>query len=246
MGMDKRIMEEIRIQKYLSDCGVMSRRAAEREIMNGHIYINGQRAVIGQKIDPDTDIVKYNGIVVNNTDKRYQYIILNKPAGYVTTMSDEKGRKCITELIKDVGTRVYPVGRLDMDSEGLLLLTNDGDLTNKLTHPKHNIPKIYHVKISHSITPDELKRLSKPMMIDDYEIQPVQVEIVTRNDYNTILRMTLFEGRNRQIRKMCEQVGLEILHLKRIAIGKITLEDLHPGKWRRLTQSQVKYLKEGI
>lgn len=246
MGLDYRIMEEIRIQKYISDCGVMSRRAAEVEIKHGQIYVNGQKAVIGQKIDPEKDIVKYKDTIIGNSDKRYQYIILYKPSGYVTTLSDEKGRKCITELVSDVGTRVYPVGRLDMDSEGLLLLTNDGELTNKLTHPKHKIPKIYHVKIVNKITPDELKILRKPMLIDDYMIQPVQVEIVSQNDYNTVLRMTLFEGRNRQIRKMCENMGLSIINLKRIAIGNITLGDLHPGKWRRLTQSQVKYLKEGI
>lgn len=246
MGLDYWIMEEIRIQKYISDCGVMSRRAAENEIKCGQIYVNGQKAVIGQKIDPEKDIVKYKDTVIGNSDKRYKYIILYKPSGYVTTLSDEKGRKCITELINDVGTRVYPVGRLDMDSEGLLLLTNDGELTNKLTHPKHKIPKIYHVKIENKITPDELKTLSKPMLIDDYMIQPVKVEIVSQNDYNTVLRMTLYEGRNRQIRKMCENTGLSIINLKRIAIGNITLGDLRPGKWRCLTQSQVKYLKEGI
>jgi len=239
-------MEEMRIQKYISDCGVMSRRAAEREIEQGNIYVNDQLATIGQKIDPDKDVVKYNDIVLNQAEKHYQYIMLYKPVGYITTMSDDKNRQCITELIEEVGTRVYPVGRLDMDSEGLLLLTNDGDLTNKLTHPKHNIPKIYHVKISGAITPENMSALGKPMMIDDYEIQPVEIEIVTRNDKVSILRMTLYEGRNRQIRKMCESLGLNILNLKRIAIGKISLGDLHPGKWRRLTQSQIKYLKEGL
>ena len=239
-------MEEIRIQKYLSDCGVMSRRAAEREIEQGKIYINGQRAVIGQKIDPSKDVVKYNNEIVGQADKHFQYIMLYKPRGYVTTMSDEKNRKCITELIKDIGTRVYPIGRLDMYSEGLLLLTNDGDLTNKLTHPKHNIPKIYHVKLAGDVTPEQLKALSSPMTIDDYEIQPVENELVSRNEHNTVIRMTLYEGRNRQIRKMCENLDLEILNLKRIAVGNITLGDLHPGKWRRLTQSQIKYLKEGI
>ena len=236
----------MRIQKYISDCGVMSRRAAEREIEQGNIYVNDQLATIGQKIDPDKDVVKYNDIVLNQAEKHYQYIMLYKPVGYITTMSDDKNRQCITELIEEVGTRVYPVGRLDMDSEGLLLLTNDGDLTNKLTHPKHNIPKIYHVKISGAITPENMSALGKPMMIDDYEIQPVEIEIVTRNDKVSILRMTLYEGRNRQIRKMCESLGLNILNLKRIAIGKISLGDLHPGKWRRLTQSQIKYLKEGL
>lgn len=240
-------MEEIRIQKYISDCGVMSRRAAEREIEQGNIFVNGQRAVIGQKINPESDIVKYKNDVVKKIDgQRYQYIMLYKPSGYLTSMSDDRGRQCITELIKDVGTRVYPIGRLDMDSEGLLLLTNDGDLTNKLTHPKHNIPKIYHVKILGAVTTEEVRALSKPMMIDDYMIKPVRTDIITCRDDSTVLRMELYEGRNRQIRKMCENVGLEIINLKRVMIGKITLGDLHPGKWRRLTKSQVKYLKEGI
>lgn len=240
-------MEEVRIQKYISDCGLMSRRAAEREIKQGNIFINGQRAIIGQKINLETDVVKYKNIVVEKVDnQRYQYIILYKPSGYLTSMSDDRGRQCITELIKDVGTRVYPVGRLDMDSEGLLLLTNDGELTNKLTHPKHNIPKIYNVKVLGAVTTEEVKALSKPMMIDDYMIKPVRTDIITCRDDSTVLRMELYEGRNRQIRKMCNSVGLQIINLKRVMIGKITLGDLHPGKWRRLTKSQVKYLKEGI
>jgi 23S rRNA pseudouridine2605 synthase len=168
--------------------------------------------------------------------------MLNKPRGYVTTLSDDKDRKCVAELVEDVGTRVYPIGRLDMDSEGLLLFTNDGELANKLTHPKHHIPKIYHVKIKGEITPEQLKALGKPMVIDDYEIQPVKCEIITRRDNFTVIRMELYEGRNRQIRKMCEQTELEIIKLQRVAIGNIKLGDLAPGKWRHLTKTQVDYL----
>ena len=171
--------------------------------------------------------------------------MLNKPRGYVTTMSDEKGRKCVAQLVTDVGTRVYPVGRLDYDSEGLLLLTNDGDLANLLTHPKHHIPKIYHVKIKERITPEKLTALGKPMEIDGYKLKPVKAEIVTLANDVTVLSMTLYEGRNRQIRKMCESLDLEIISLKRIAIGDLKLGNLKPGTWKKLTKSQVDYLRQG-
>ena len=237
-------MEEIRLQKYISALGLMSRRAAEKEIENGKIKVNGQKAELGQKINPEKDRVTYNGKTLTQKPfERNVYIMLNKPRGYVTTLSDDKARKCVAELVKDVKTRVYPVGRLDMDSEGLLLFTNDGDLANKLTHPKHNIPKIYHVRVKGEITPEQLKALSKPMTIDGYEIMPVKCEIITRKEGFTVIRMELYEGRNRQIRKMCEQVGLEILKLQRVAVGNIKLGDLAPGKWRHLTKTQVDYLK---
>jgi 23S rRNA pseudouridine2605 synthase len=236
-------MEEIRLQKYISTIGVMSRRAAEKEIEAGRIKVNGEIADLGQKIIPGKDRVTYNGKLLEQkkTDRKI-YIMLNKPKGYVTTLSDDKERKCVAQLVEDVNARVYPVGRLDMYSEGLLLFTNDGELANKLTHPRHQIPKIYHVRVKGEITPEQLKALGKPMMIDDYEIQPVKCEIITRRDNFTVIRMELYEGRNRQIRKMCEQVELEITKLQRVAIGNIKLGDLAPGKWRHLTKSQVEYL----
>lgn len=238
-------MEEIRLQKYLSTAGIMSRRAAEKEIQSGRIKVNGLPAELGQKIIPGKDRVTYNGkpVIIKNNDRKV-YIMLNKPRGYVTTLSDEKSRKCVAELVNDLDTRVYPIGRLDMDSEGLLLFTNDGELANKLTHPKHSIPKIYHVKVKGEITGEQLKNLGKPMIIDDYEIRPVECDIITRRDNFTVIRMVLFEGRNRQIRKMCEQTGLEITKLQRVAIGNIKLGDLAPGKWRHLTKTQVEYLKK--
>jgi 23S rRNA pseudouridine2605 synthase len=146
-------------------------------------------------------------------------------------------------LIKDIPVRIYPIGRLDMDSEGLLLMTNDGELANKLTHPKHEIPKIYHVKIAGTVTQDQLKALSKPMNIDGYVIQPVEVKLISIQQDHCVLRMTLYEGRNRQIRKMCQSQKLSILTLRRIAIGDLELGNLAPGQWRYLTQSQVQYLK---
>ena len=237
-------MELIRIQKFFTDCGILSRRAAEEEIRAGRVQINGEAAQIGQKIDPEQDIVTYRGKPVTmETHPRNVYVMLNKPRGYVTTMHDEQGRPCVTKLIEDIPVRIYPIGRLDMDSEGLLLLTNDGELANKLTHPRHKIPKIYHVKIAGIVTQDQLKALGKAMDIDGYVIQPVDVKLISIQSDHCILRMTLFEGRNRQIRKMCQTQNLNILALRRIAIGNLELGNLAPGQWRYLTKSQVQYLK---
>lgn len=237
-------MEEMRLQKYLSSAGIMSRRAAEKEILAGSIKVNDLPAELGQKVTPGKDRVTYKGQpVVLKENERKVYIMLNKPRGYVTTLSDDKSRKCVAELVKDAGVRVYPIGRLDMDSEGLLLFTNDGELANKLMHPKHHIPKIYHVKVKGEITPEQFKALGQPMDIDGYEIQPVACEIITRKENYTVIRMELYEGRNRQIRKMCEKTELEITKLQRVAIGNIKLGSLAPGNWKHLTKTQADYLK---
>lgn len=237
-------MELIRLQKFFTDCGVLSRRAAEEEIKNGRVRVNGRVAEVGQKIDPEHDVVEYRGETLRLPSKKHDtYIMLNKPRGYLTTMSDDRGRATVTELISDVGTRVYPVGRLDMDSEGLLLLTSDGELTNRLTHPRHEIPKIYHVKVEGNVSREQLKELNSSMEIDGYKLLPVKTELKSIQSDHSVLRMTLYEGRNRQIRKMCEAVGLNVLRLCRIAIGELKLGDLAPGKWRYLTKSQVEYLK---
>lgn len=237
---------EIRLQKYFTDCGVLSRRAAEAEIAAGHVKINGGVAKVGDKIDPERDTVTWRGKAVEAQTERRIYVMLNKPRGYVTTMSDDRGRKCITELISDIDERIYPVGRLDMDSDGLLLLTNDGELTNFLTHPRHEIPKIYHVKVKGKLTGNEIREIGKPIEIDGVETQPVRVTLVSTDRDSSTLEMTLYEGRNRQIRRMCEARGVEILRLCRIAIGDISLGNLAPGKWKYLTRSQVQYLKKGI
>ena len=239
-------MELIRLQKFFTDCDILSRRAAEEEIKNGKVFVNGARAELGQKIDPENDVVEYKGKVMERPQKNvYKYVMLNKPRGYLSTVTDDRGRACVTELVKDVNARLYPVGRLDMDSEGLLLMTNDGALTYKLTHPKHDIPKIYHVKIEGKVSAEKLRALALPMEIDGYKILPVKTEIVTAKNEYTVLRMTLYEGRNRQIRKMCEAQGLNILRLCRVAIGELELGNLAPGKWRYLTKSQVEYLRKG-
>ncbi len=234
----------VRVQKYIADCGLMSRRRAEEEILAGRIRVNGERIERGRKIIPGIDKVEYLGSPVEKpSGLRFVYIMLNKPRGYVTTMNDELGRKCVASLVKDVGCRVYPCGRLDLDSEGLLILTNDGELANKLMHPSHHIPKLYTVKLKGKITEKQLYTLNAPMTIDGYDLQPAVVKILSMKDEETLLGVTLFEGRNRQIRKMCEAAGLEVLNLKRTAIGTITLGNLKLGTWRHLSRAQVEYLK---
>ena len=236
-------MAQVRLQKYFTDCGVMSRRAAEEQIRLGRVYVNGKPASVGDSIEPGVDVVEYEGkIIIPMCDEKV-YIMLNKPRGYVTTMSDEKGRKNVSMLTSDVCVRVYPVGRLDMDSDGLLLLTNDGEFAKRLTHPKHDVPKIYHVTVRGKVSPDQLKTLGSPMTIDGYKIQPVKVTPLHSDDpKKSVLQMTLYEGRNRQIRKMCERASLEVSRLSRVAIGDVKLGSLPSGKWRRLTAREVQLL----
>ena len=235
-------MEKIRLQKFFTDNKIMSRRSAERVIEAGNVKINGVTAKVGDKVDPENDVVTYNGKVIKNSQEEKRYIMLNKPLGYVTTTSDEKGRETVLSLVKDVGERVYPVGRLDMYSEGLLILTNDGELTNRLTHPKHNMPKTYSVIIKGEITPDKLQILNSPMEIDGYKLKPVKVRIISLKNGSTNTLFTLNEGRNRQIRKMCEACGLTIMRLTRISVGKLKLGELERGKWRELSKNEVDYL----
>ena len=237
-------MEKIRLQKYFTDCGVLSRRAAEEEIKAGKVKVNGLVAQLGDKIDPDQDTVEYRGKkIMPKKENDFVYILLNKPCGVVTSAKDEKGRTCVTDLVK-CGRRVYPVGRLDLNSQGLILMTDDGELTNKLTHPRHEIPKIYEVDVVGKVTTEQLHILNSSMTVDGYVLLPVKTEFVSKNDKFTTLRMTLYEGRNRQIRKMCEQVGLKVAKLTRIAIGSITLGELAAGKWRYLTSPELQTLKK--
>ena len=232
----------MRLQKFFSDCGVLSRRAAEAEIAAGKVKVNGTVAQIGDSINPEVDIVEYKGkrILPRTSEKRH-YIMLNKPRGYVTTMQDEKGRPTVANLTAGVGTRVYPVGRLDMDSEGLLLLTDDSEFANQLTHPRHEIPKIYHVTLSKVLTKDEIAALRAPMELDGYRLQPVTVKKLAPDT----IQMNLYEGRNRQIRRMCEAAGLKVIRLQRIAIGDLGLGDLPLGRWRELTPDEIPYLTSG-
>ena len=235
-------MEKIRIQKFFTDNAVMSRRAAEAAVEAGRVLINDQKALIGQKIDPESDIVKLDGKVIKPIAQDKLYIMLNKPRGYVTTLSDERGRPTVATLVANCGARVYPVGRLDMDSEGLLLLTNDGELTLRLTHPRHEIPKIYHVTLRGEVSDTDIAALSNVRKIDTYELAPVGIRLLSRSRGKTVVEFTLHEGRNRQIRKMCEAVSLRITQLRRVAIGELELGNLPLGKWQHLTPSQIDYL----
>lgn len=244
-------MEKIRLQKYISECGRMSRRAAEAEINAGKVFINDIPAVIGDKVDPENDIVLYNGkrIEPKNSGKygRYTYILLNKPSGFVTTMHDEKGRRTISELISDVGTRLYPVGRLDMFSDGLLLCTNDGDLANRIMHPSHNIEKKYIAVITTELDDDLIRDLAIPFEIDGYMLRPFEVRRIgyksSDNKTFTVVEFTLHEGRNREIRNICKYHGYKLARLTRVSIGKLKIDGIATGKWRYLTDDEIQYLK---
>lgn len=238
-------MEKIKLQKYFTDCGVMSRRAAEKEISEGRVTVNGVTATLGDRISPGTDVVEYKGKILKPQVSERICVMLNKPTGYVTTLSDEKGRKNVTELVADAGMRLYPVGRLDMNSDGLLLLTNDGDLANRLTHPRHEIPKIYRVTIKGEVSDRAMEILTSPLVIDGYRIQPVRVKLLSldKKKSSSLLEMELYEGRNRQIRKMCAAAELKVLRLTRIAYGSLSIGDLPLGKWRYLTENELNYLK---
>lgn len=244
--------EEIRLQKYFSDCGILSRRAAEVAILAGEITVNGIPAVMGQKIDPSKDVIRYKKKIIKpqlvNGERKYTYIMLHKPVGYVTTLSDEKDRPTVRELLKDTGKRLYPVGRLDMYSDGLLLCTDDGELTNKLTHPSHHIPKIYLATLVGKLTAGEIKALGESIDLDGYKTKPVTVQKIADRTMNgnpaTTVQFTLYEGRNRQIRHMCAYHDKKVLQLTRIKMGELDLGTLPAGKWRYLTEQEIRYLKE--
>ncbi len=235
-------MQPIRLQKFIADSGIMSRKAADEEIKRGNISVNGHVALPGTKVDVKRDVVTYRGKRIVYQRREYTYIMMNKPRGYLSSTSDDRGRKCVTDLLTGVEARVYPVGRLDLISEGMILLTDDGELKNRLTHPRHEIGKVYRVKVAGKVSEKQLEILSSPLEIDGYEILPVTVAVTGEDDGGTVLKMTLFEGRNRQIRKMCEQAGLTVKRLSRVSIGKLKLDGLPIGKWRYLEKEEVDYL----
>lgn len=234
--------EAVRLQKYISECGIASRRKAEEMIEEGRVRVNGAVAHIGDKIDPKNDVVSVNGKKIKPTTNNV-YIMLYKPRGFVTTMSDEMQRKCVAELVADVGVRVYPVGRLDRDSEGLLLLTNDGEFANAITHPSRHIAKTYRVTVRPTVTEEQMNVLMSSLVIDGRETVPAEVRVLVREEGRTVLEIVLHEGRNRQIRRLCEEAGLETARLKRLAIGQLKLGMLKPGEYRHLTHDEVSLLK---
>ncbi|MBQ9945824.1 MAG: rRNA pseudouridine synthase [Clostridia bacterium] len=234
--------ELVRLQKYMADCGVASRRKSEELIAAGKVKVNGVIASVGDKVDPKNDTISVNGRKLTK-DKNYVYLMLHKPRGYVTTMSDEMDRKCVAELVADVGKRIYPIGRLDRDSEGLLLFTNDGEFANALTHPSRHISKTYRVSVKPAITEDQLTVLTSSLMINGKKTLPAEVRIINREAEKTTLEIILYEGRNRQIRRLCEEAGLETARLKRLSIGQLTLGGLKVGEYRHLTHDEISLLK---
>ena len=232
---------DVRLQKFMAECGVASRRKSEELIEMGKVKVNGHVANIGDKINPKRDIVTVRGKKINKVDRMY-YIMLNKPRGYVTTVSDELGRKTVMDLITDIDERVYPVGRLDKDSEGLLLLTNDGSFTNCMTHPSHNYAKVYRVTVRPSVNDSILNNLRNGIEIDGRKTAPCEVTVLEEQENRVVLEFVLHEGRNRQIRKMCESQGLEVARLKRLSVGSLKLGMLPQGKYRELSEIEVKKL----
>ena len=232
-----------RLQKIISASGLMSRRAAEELIAAGKVSVNGATAALGDKAEAGIDRILVDGKALPSAGEKL-YIMLNKPRGYVTTLSDEKGRKNVTELIKELGTRLYPVGRLDMYSEGLLLMTNDGDFANLLMHPSHEIDKCYHTWVKGEDMGWAVELLRCPMEIDGYVTSPAQVDILELKGEEALLGITIHEGRNRQVRKMCEAAGLKVTRLMRVSEGGVELGTLKSGKWRRLTEEELNMLLE--
>lgn len=237
--MDKN--EPIRLQKFLAQCGIASRRGAEEMIMQGKVKINGKTAVLGDKVT-SSDKVYVSGRRVVMPKTKYRYIMLNKPRGYITTMNDERGRKCVAELVKNVGERVYPVGRLDKDSEGMLVFTNDGEFANKIMHPRNSVYKFYRVTVRPGITEEQLVKLETGVEIDGAKTAPAIVHVVQKEPGRVVLEMILHEGKNREIRRMCDAVGLEVARLRRTQIGGVKMGMLKQGDWRDLTEKEVKNL----
>ena len=231
----------IRLQKYMSENGIASRRKSEEMIEAGKVKVNGRVASLGDKVDPIRDKIVVSGKrVVRNKTK--MYIMLHKPRGYVTTMSDELGRKCVSELVEDAGVRLFPVGRLDRNSEGLLLMTNDGNFSNMLTHPSRHVAKVYRVTVREQVKEEHLIKLTEGIMLDGLKTLPCDVHIIDKGENRTVLNVVLYEGRNRQIRRMCEAVGLTVIRLKRTEIAGVRLGMLPQGKWRELNEKEMQHL----
>ena len=240
-------MEKIRIQKIMSDSGVCSRRKAEEYISEGRVKVNGRPCKLGDKALAGKDIITLDGEKIYVAKKRQlYYIMLHKPRGYVTTMSDELDRKCVTELLTKVPERVYPIGRLDKNSEGLLLFTNDGNFANDIMHPSRHIAKTYRVTVRPDINDEQLIKLASGVEIDGKLTQVCSVVVLVKQPGRVVLQMTIHEGRNRQIRKMCEAVGLEVARLKRTAIGPVKLGMLKPGEYRELKPDELRALRNAI
>ncbi len=231
-----------RLQKLISAAGIASRRAAEEMIAAGRVTVNGKTATVGMSADPAKDTILVDGEPIRIASRR-TYIVLNKPRGYVTTLKDERDRATVAELVESVGCRLYPVGRLDMDSEGLLIMTDDGDIANRLMHPSHQVDKVYTVFIQGKDIPAAIAKLRKMTTLEGERIRPAQVTLIERKGDGAEIQMTIHEGKNRQIRRMCKACGLHVSRLVRIAEGSVVLGDLPTGKWRRMTADEISFLR---
>ena len=238
-------MEEIRLQKFMADSGIASRRKCEELILQGKVQVNGKQITeLGTKINPEKDIVEFENKIVNNENKKYVYILLNKPIGYVTTSKDQFGRDTVLDLVK-VKERIVPVGRLDMYTSGALILTNDGDFVNKVTHPSHEINKTYNVTVKGIVTDENVKALESGVIIDEnYKTKPAIVKILKIDKEKKISRIqiTIHEGKNRQIRKMCKAIDKNVLALHRARIGELTVKNIPLGKWKFLNKNEIEKL----
>ena len=233
----------MRLQKYLASCGIASRRKCEAYILEGKVAINGQTIQeLGTKVEAGDEVTFCGKVVKMQED--YVYYMLNKPVGYVTTVQDEKQRQTVLDLVKDADHRVYPVGRLDYNTSGLLILTNDGELTYGLTHPKHHVNKCYEVKVKGHLSERAQNELKDGVVLDGRVTYPAQLKILRQEAHATIFQLTIHEGRNRQVRRMCEAVGYPVHSLKRVSIGELTLKGLKVGAYRALTDKEVNYLKQ--
>lgn len=231
-----------RLQKIIAAAGITSRRAAEELILAGRVAVNGQVVTeLGSKADPATDQITLDGKPIKPAEKHY-YVLLHKPAGYVTSLKDPQGRHLVTELVTDIPERLFPVGRLDYNSEGLLLLTNDGGWANRLMHPRHQVDKEYHVRVRGKVDPQQLKRLAEGVELEDGPTAAATVRLLKSDQQNDWLSITIREGRNRQVRRMCAAVGLFVVRLRRIRYGNLTLGGLQPGEHRLLTAQEAKEL----
>ena len=235
-------MEE-RLQKVMAESGVASRRKCEEMIFAGRVKVNGVLITEpGYKVGRDKDVIEVDGNIIKSFDKKL-YILLNKPVGYITSVKDQFGRPTVLDLLRGISIRLFPIGRLDYDTEGLLILSNDGELTYRITHPKYNINKTYRALVHGEVDRDDIESFEKGITIEDYVTAPAEMKIIKYAKGNSIVDITIHEGRNRQVRKMCSAIGHDIIRLKRIRIGEISLGGLKTGEWRYLSDLEVKYLK---
>lgn len=238
-------MTEIRLQKIIADMGIASRRKAEELILEGRVTVNGQIARLGMKADPERDHIKVDGKLLIRPEPKVYYL-LNKPSGVVTTLYDPQGRPTVKEFIKRIPYRIYPVGRLDYHSEGLLLLTNDGELAHAILHPSKDIPKIYVVKVKGRVEEEKLDRLRRGIRLEEGITKPARVKIIRFSENNSWVEITIYEGRKRQVRRMFEKIGHPVIKLKRIAINGLKLGSLRPGELRQLSSEEIRLLRKEV